>query len=150
MIHSFILKRQPKSYNKWKRNSTKGQNYLNYIRDTFNEFYNSFTPKTGELYGIAYYFHSKATQTDADNISKPIWDSLSEFLYPDDKQVKLRIAGCFDIGNKDFDILDVSGVPGNVIADFVEAIEVEEHVVYIECGSLNDNMYKFNLIKNGN
>lgn len=150
MMHSFILKRQPKSHNKWKRSSTKGQSYVNNIRSAFSEFYENFTEQSGELYGIAYYFHNKITNTDADNISKPIWDSLSEFLYQDDKQVKLRIAGCFDLRKKDFEILDVSGVPGSVIAAFVEAIQNEDHIVYVECGSLNDNMYKFNLINNGN
>jgi len=145
MTNSFIVKQKPKSYNRWKLNSEKGQNYLNSIREAFNDFNPSFEKNTEELYGIAYYFHLNSITTDADNISKPIWDCLTDFLYEDDRQIKLRIAGCFDTRKKDFEILDVSGVSGEVIAELVDAISSEEHILYIECGTLRDNMYKFNL-----
>lgn len=145
MINSFIIKRQPKSYNSWKKNSEKGQNYIQEIRNSFILYNSSFTKKTEHLYGIAYYFHSKKIGTDADNISKPIWDGLTDFLFVDDKQVKLRIAGCFDLNQNDFDVLDVSGVSGNVVAELMDAIEKEEHIIYVECGSLNDKLFKFNL-----
>lgn len=147
MVHSFILKKQPKSHNKWKRSSPKGQSYLAYVRAMFDEFYETVTKKSGDLYGIAYYFHKINTGTDADNISKPIWDCLSDFLFEDDKQIKLRLAGCFDLAEKDFEVLDVSGVPGNVVAELVQAIQDEEHIVYVECGRLTDSLYKFNLQK---
>lgn len=145
MINSFIVKQQPKSYNSWKINSKKGQNYLTSIRISFNNFNPIFTKKTGDLYGIAYYFHTKNSGTDADNISKPIWDCLTDFLFEDDRQIKLRIAGCFDLSNKDFEILDVSGVSGNVVSELVDAIANEDHILYIECGNLRDDMYKFKL-----
>lgn len=145
MINSFIVRRQPKSYNSWQMSSTKGQAYMTSIRASFNSFNPSFVKRSEELYGIAYYFHTKNSGTDADNISKPIWDCLTDFLFEDDRQIKLRLAGCFDLSKKDFDILDVSGVPGNVIAELVDAIANEEHILYVECGTLRDNMYKFNL-----
>lgn len=145
MINSFIIKRQPKSYNSWKKNSSKGQNYIEEIRNSFTIYNPTFTKKTEQLYGIAYYFHSKKTGTDADNISKPIWDGLTDFLFVDDKQVKLRIAGCFDLNQNDFDVLDVSGVSGNVVAELMDSINTEEHIIYVECGSLNDKLFKFNL-----
>jgi hypothetical protein len=145
MIHSFVLKRQPKSFNRWKIHSSIGQEYLTSLRSALAQFNPTFAKKTGELYGIAYYFHAKGTGTDADNISKPIWDCLTDHLFDDDKQVKIRIAGCFDLSKKDFDILDVSGVPGHVVAELVDSAANEEHTVYIECGPLQDNMYKFNL-----
>jgi hypothetical protein len=125
--------------------STKGQDYMTAIRSSFSSFNPSFVKRSEELYGIAYYFHTRNSGTDADNISKPIWDCLTNFLFEDDRQIKLRLAGCFDLSNKDFDILDVSGVPGNVIAELVDAVANEEHIIYVECGTLRDNMYKFNL-----
>lgn len=145
MINSFIIKRQPKSYNSWKKSSIKGQNYIKEIRNSLKTFNPNFTKKTELLYGIAYYFHSKKTGTDADNISKPIWDGLTDFLFIDDKQVKLRIAGCFDLNQNDFGVLDVSGVSGKVVAELIESIGTEEHIIYVECGSLNDKLFKFNL-----
>lgn len=145
MSLSFLVKRKPKSYNSWKKTKTSGQNYLNSIRTALSFYHSSFTALTGELYGIAYYFHNKPTQTDADNISKPIWDSLTSFLYVDDKQVKLRIAGIYDLGSQGFQLLDVTGVPGLVVADLVDAVNNEDHFVYIECGNLSPDMYKFKL-----
>ncbi|XWN38592.1 MAG: RusA family crossover junction endodeoxyribonuclease [Balneola sp.] len=145
MNYSSIIRKQPKSYNSWKKNSPRGQQYLNDIRQSFSNLYQNLTPKSGDLYGIAYYFHSINTGTDADNISKPIWDSLTGFLYQDDKQVKLRIAGSIDLNQNDFNLLDITGVPGNVVVDLIDAINNEQHVVFIECGSLDMDMYKFNL-----
>ncbi len=145
MVHSFILKKQPKSHNKWKKTSPKGQDYVKYVRDMFDEFHSTFTPKTGNLYGIAYYFYKTNVGTDADNISKPIWDCLTEYLFDDDKQVKLRLAGCFDLSHQDFEVLSVTGVSGDVVAELVDAIETEDHIVYIECGQLTDNLYQFNI-----
>lgn len=145
MIQSFIIKRQPKSYNSWKKNSTKGRNYISDIRNSFSQFNPKFHKRTELLYGIAYYFHNKTTGTDADNISKPIWDGLTNFLFDDDKQIKLRVAGCFDLKQNDFGVLDVSGVSGKVVAELMDAIDSEDHIIYVECGSLENKLFKFNI-----
>lgn len=150
MISSFIFKAQPKSYNSWKKNSEKGQQYIKLIRDSLDEFHDTVEKRTGDLYGVAYYFFSKSTGTDADNISKPIWDALTEYLFDDDKQVKYRIAGTFDLNENEFDLIDVTGIPGKVVAELLAAVETEEHVVYVECGEMQTAFYKFNIEQNGN
>jgi len=145
MAHSFILKKQPKSHNKWKPNTKYGQGYKDYIIEMFDLIHGRAIKKEGDLYGIAYYFYKKNVGLDADNISKPIWDCLTNYLYSDDKQVKIRLAGCFDLSKNDFDVLNVTGVSGIVVAELVEAIEKEDHIVYVECGHLSNNHFKFNI-----
>lgn len=145
MNYCSIIKRQPKSYNNWKINSPRGQHYVSDIRQSFSNLNQNLAQQTGDLYGIAYYFHSINYDIDADNISKPIWDSLTGFLYQDDSQVKLRIAGSIDLNQNDFNLLDISGVPGNIVVELIDAINNEQHIVFIECGSLEMDMYKFNL-----
>lgn len=142
---SFLVKKKPQSYNSWKKTKTKGQNYIAEIRKSLSHYNAAFTMLTGDLYGISYYFHSSTNQTDADNISKPIWDSLTGFLFDDDKQVKLRMAGKYDLSTNGFDLLDVTGVPGLVVADLVDAVSNDDHFLFIECGKLKPEMFKFNL-----
>jgi hypothetical protein len=98
-----------------------------------------------DLYGIIYYFHRRTTNQDADNLSKPVWDSLQSVLYRDDSCIKLRIAGTFDTSKNDFQTLDVTGLPTDVIIDLTTAIAVEEHVVYIECGRMRNDLFRFNI-----
>lgn len=107
-------------------------------------------PFSDDLYGVVYYFHKKNTGTDADNISKPLWDILKGIFFTDDHQIKLRIAGSIDISAGDFSIIDFSNLRGEITAELIEAFETKDHVVYVECGLLNNSMYKFNLEANGN
>ena len=147
-MHSFILKKKPHSFNA--NRGKKKDNYIAHIRGSFKSFYSEHTRLNGDLYGSLYYFYKKDLGLDTDNLSKPIWDSLSDFLYQDDKQIKLRIAGSFDISKNDFKILDISGLPGNLLTALLDAFDTEDHIVYIECGILHHSMYKFNLVFNGN
>jgi Holliday junction resolvase RusA-like endonuclease len=150
-MHSFILKRQPKSFNGWHKASvSKKEGYKADIEKAFREFYPTHSKLEYELYGVLYYFFKKDFNSDADNLSKPFWDCLSGFLYHDDRQVKLRTVGSFDLSKNDFSILDFSGLEGRIITDLLEAFDSEEHIVYIECGILNYSMFKFSLEPRGN
>jgi len=102
------------------------------------------------LYGIVYYFYKKNTGTDADNISKPLWDCLTGFLYSDDKQIKLRVAGCYDLSSSSqnqLTDLDVTGLPDDIRDELLEALSVgtAPYVVYVECGAFRNDMIRFNL-----
>jgi len=97
-----------------------------------------------DLYGIVYYFRKKDTGTDADNISKPIWDCLNGFLFNDDKQVKLRTSGIIDI-SQEFNIIDFSNLREEIVAEIAEAVDTKDHFVYIECGLLYKSMFKFKI-----
>jgi len=145
-MHSFILKRQPKSYNSWSRASaTKKLKYKSDIESSFRQFHPTHTILTDDLYGILYYFFKKNHNHDADNLSKPLWDCLTGFLYNDDSQVKIRTVGIFDLSIEGFSVLDFSGLDGEMVAELVDAFYNEENIIYVECGILNNSMFKFKL-----
>lgn len=151
-MYCFIVTHRPKSYNKWRKNPVGRQAYVDAIQNSFRINYSDHELLSGELYGMVYHFYKKDLFQDADNISKPIWDSLISIVYSDDKQIKLRIAGSFDLTQKDFTELDFSNIPGNVISDFLTAIdnETQDHFLYVECGELKSEFFQFNIENNGN
>ncbi len=133
------------TFNSWKAASeTKKQRYKSFIETAFLEMDPTPAMLRGELYGKALYFYTKDKRIDADNLSKPLWDCLTGFLFEDDFQVKIRTAWSFDLTRNDFNILDFSGLRGEVVTGLIEAFENEEHIVYVACGPLNDSMFKFN------
>jgi Holliday junction resolvase RusA-like endonuclease len=146
-----VLKRQPKSYNSWNKTSQiKKDKYKSDIENAFKKFYPTPTKLAEDLYGIVYYFHRNKNRTDADNISKPIWDCLNGFLYDDDIQIKLRTAGIIDISNGDLEVFDFTNISGEMTLELIEAFETTNNFAYIECGLLHKFMYKFNLEYHGN
>lgn len=149
-MNSFIIKRQPLTSNSWKNASeTKKNNYKNLIQKSFRKF-NKDKKLKNELYGTVYHFYNKNLKIDADNLSKPLWDCLTGFLYDDDGQIKIRIAGSFDLSKNDFNILNFSGLSGEIITELLEAFETEDHIVYVECGLLDYSNFRFNIEANGN
>jgi Holliday junction resolvase RusA-like endonuclease len=144
-MHSFILRQKPNSYNS--NTGNKKVNYTTKIQNAFRQFYPTHTTLTNELYGTLYYFYKRDINIDADNLSKPVWDGLTKFLYADDSQIKLRIAGCFDISKNDFNVLDTSGLSGDMLTELLDAFDTEEHILYIECGDFHHSLLKFNLFK---
>ena len=144
-MQCFLLFRQPKAFNGWKKLNSKGQAYRRDIRAAYSRYYGTPTALPGDLYGVVYYFYNKDTGTDADNISKPVWDCLTDFLYQDDKQVKLRVAACYDLTKNQLADLDVTGLPSDILPELLEALDQEPYVIYIECGTFNKNMMRFNL-----
>lgn len=104
-------------------------------------------PEIGDsLYGVAYYFHRGPTQIDADNLSKPIWDALQGAVYDDDASIKLRIAGVIDLSKPDGVVeMDLLRMPERVYESFLEAIDGEEHILYIEIGSIGMHHYRIGL-----
>ena len=66
------------------------------------------------------------------------------------RKSKLRIAGIVDMSQGDINIIDFSNVRGEITAEIVDAFGTIDHFVYIECGNLENSMYKFNLETHGN
>ncbi|MBS1514131.1 MAG: RusA family crossover junction endodeoxyribonuclease [Bacteroidetes bacterium] len=154
-MNCFTFISQPLSYNGWKKTSQEGINYIDLIRTSYTKYNPELIRQTEELYGIIYYFHKRKTGTDADNISKPIWDCLTGYTYKDDRIIKMRIAGCFAIKDDSFQELDITNIPKEVSFDLINAIASEDrdnlHVVYVEFGLLKKDFYKFCLeVSNGN
>ncbi|WP_338876519.1 RusA family crossover junction endodeoxyribonuclease [Spirosoma sp. SC4-14] len=108
------------------------------------------SPLSTDLYGLVYHFFRRDIGIDADNLSKPVWDTLKGLLFDDDSQVKMRIAGSFDLLVNDLAVLDFSGLPGGIINTLLEVLETEEHVLYAECGNFTTDTIRLNLARNGN
>lgn len=149
-MYSFVIKTKPKSYNSWGSASVaKKDRYKHLIEESFKEAYPAHVLVEVDLYGLIYHFFQKDIGIDADNLSKPIWDCLRGIIFDDDKRVKMRIAGSFNLVGGDFTIFNSSGLPGDVIASLIESIETEEHVLYVECGKFTADMIQLNLELDG-
>lgn len=120
------------------------------MNDAFQLVHPACLPLKGDLYGLVYHFHRTDLSIDADNLSKPIRDCLKGVLFADDKQVKMRIAGSFDLSSTDLVTLDFSGLAKETIDSLLEAIESEDHVLYIECGEFSMNLIRLNMESDGN
>jgi hypothetical protein len=142
-MYNFILKSRPLSYNSC--SGTKKINYKRSLQSSFVNYNPTHELLEGELYATLYYFYNKDLRLDTDNLSKPIWDCLCGFLFDDDQQIKIRIAGSFDLSNGDYSMIDFSGLQGNILVDLFEAFETEANIFYVECGIFNPSMYKFNI-----
>lgn len=142
-MYNFILKTQPRSYNGWHQLAPAGVRYAEVVQRGFSRYNRKFSLLQDDLYGIIYYFCKKNTGIDADNISKPIWDVLRRIAYNDDKQVKLRFAGVFDLNTQNVNELDISKLSNKMATDLVAAITDNkcEHILYIEIGILNNSLY---------
>lgn len=71
-------------------------------------------------------------------------------MFEDDKQVKMRIAGSFDLTVLDLNILDLSGLPGEIVTKLLDALETEDHVLYVECSNFSMKLLRLNWERNGN
>lgn len=98
-----------------------------------------------QLYGLAYYFFKTNLLLDADNLSKPIWDSLNGVAYADDRQIISRTINAINLNENEISMMDFTGVDSDLLVDVVAAAFEEEHFIYVECGIINKKMWKFNL-----
>lgn len=142
-MHNFILKERPLSYNSCR--GSKKVNYKNALEESYRKYNGDPTLSTEEIYVVLYYFFKINLDLDTDNLSKPVWDCLSGFLFNDDRQIKLRVAGSFDLMKGDHAEIDFSKLDETMVSELIEAFDNEEHIVYIECGVFNPWMYQFNL-----
>ncbi|MDR1958666.1 MAG: RusA family crossover junction endodeoxyribonuclease [Planctomycetaceae bacterium] len=153
-MYNFIVKKKAKSFNSYrspnKGNIPEKDSYAWHIHRALELFWPDFALLNSDLYGIVYYFYKKNSGIDADNISKPVWDSLTGKLYANDNQVKMRVAGTFDISRPSPTLLDFSNLKENMVVQLLSAIEEEDHIIYIECGHLSYSLYKFGIENNGN
>ncbi len=148
-MYCCLLRRKPLSYkSSYKRDDSKGRKYKEDVQRAFTDQYRKLTKLTDDLYGIVYCFYKiyhEGTDADADNISKPIWDCLTGLIYDDDKQIKLRLAGCYDLSKNQFADLNVTSLAPELLTDLLEALDEEACVIYIECGNFNSSLIRFNL-----
>lgn len=150
-MHCFVLRIKPRSYNSWKHATDAARrSYATSIKLGVERFCSDYAVVNTNLYGVVYHFYQTDTGIDADNLSKPLWDCLKGVLFSDDKQVKLRIAGSFDLKQNDFTFLDFSGLTGEVVTELLQAFDTEQHILYVECGNFEASMVKLNMSRDGN
>jgi len=142
-MHNFILKNRPLSFNSCR--GSKKIKYKNQLENSFTSYNSNNEIFNEQIYALIYYFYKVDLDIDTDNISKPLWDCLNGFLFEVDQQIKFRIAGSFDISAGDYNIIDFTGLQGDILVDLFEAFDTEEHIIYIECGKYNPTMLKFNI-----
>lgn len=117
--------------------------YERKIEAAFRRYWPDAVVRNGRFYGTVYYFHRTASQIDADNLSKPVLDSLKNVLYADDKFVEVVRSGIFDLVANGVEVLDLTTVPNNVFADFLQALDRSDHILYVEIGDLDHGMFEF-------
>jgi hypothetical protein len=108
----------------------------------------------GHRYGVVYYFvqnYRPATDADAGNVSKRIWDGLEGAAYKDDHVVRFQIAGLVETGRARwgevaFEHLDLTDVPQSALEELLELVGGgTKHVIYVEIGPVRPAMFSFNL-----
>lgn len=88
-----------------------------------------------DLEAKVFYLHKVNDFKDADNISKPLWDSLNAKYYKDDKQIKyletLKVSTKNTNNWLEFDLTDADDSDFIDLVDFLLGINKDERVLYI-------------------
>lgn len=134
----------PLSYNS--KDTKKKRDYHQKIRSAFLRKYRGQVPQYStneELYARVYFFSSNGVTIDSDNISKPIWDSINNLVYADDRQIVMRTAMVIDVNKHPYSYIDTSEIEGNVAAELIQGLtDSDVKCLYIECGIFKEEMIK--------
>lgn len=139
-MYAFVAPTRPRSVQ-----AKKTLHYKNDIVRAFQRYVPAPEQLDGPLYGVVYYFHNVQTDTDADNISKPVWDCLEGLAFANDRSIRLRISGMHDLSLGGIEALDTRFMPVEVVPDLRELVRRAEHIIYVEVGRLRESMYRFGL-----
>ena len=145
---AFACARQPLSFNATTRGA-KRDAYREHLKREFASAGSGHELPRGACYGIVYYFLRGNGGPDADNISKPLWDALRGVAYEDDAAIRFRQAAVIDTDGTDLNELDLTHVPDETAARLIELLGDEDHVLYVEIGSLRPDMLTFGLAGRG-
>lgn len=137
-MYAFVAPTRPRSVQ-----ARKTAHYKDEVVRAFRRYVPAAEQLDGPLYGVVYYFHNVKTDTDADNISKPVWDCLEGVAFANDRNIKLRIAGMHDLSSASLETLDISRIPLEVVPDLHHLTQTADHVVYVEVGRLHESMFRF-------
>ena len=116
--------------------------YKHRLESSFKRYYTGMMPDI-PLFANIYHFYNEDVKIDADNISKPTWDALTNVAFSDDKQIIIRSAASIDMRSGTFEI-DPDSVPADIRYDFLEAIHIKPHTVFIEVGEMKTLENLFN------
>lgn len=139
---SFVYSGRPLSYNC--TDKRKKEAYMRRISSTYLRKYVG-SIIDSDLYAIVYYFFKDDVNLDADNISKPVWDSLSSIGYMDDNQIKIRTAVAIDVNKHSIMDFDQDNLSTDDVFDLFESIFGNEHTLYIQVGRIENYNNLINL-----
>lgn len=112
------------------------------MQNAFAQYCNN-SAFSSPIYSRIYYFNRVSHRIDVDNFSKPILDALKGFAYADDSVVEFRQSGVIDLLREDISGFDLTGMPESVLEDFIQSIQREDHLIYVEMGYLHKSMFVF-------
>jgi hypothetical protein len=102
---------------------------------------------TCDLSVKVFYIHKSLDRFDADNISKPLWDSLNEKVYQDDYQNKYLETLKVDrktVGSCEFDITNMDLEDLAVLEDFLfNSASTIDKLLYIEVSDFDMKKIRF-------
>jgi hypothetical protein len=89
------------------------------------------------LYAQVYYFHRGPRDIDADNLSKPVIDSLVKVIYEDDILVLVRRAAKIDLRDSEgYSLSLTTGLPTDWSEKLLNAVDRYDDFLFIEIGEL--------------
>lgn len=141
MAYSVTLLQKPYSYNSI--STAKKQQYALEFRRELDKKYKAIRMYSCDLYGFVYYIRPKTNDTDTDNISKPIWDSMCSILYVDDKIIRHRRASIIEASQ--FSDINIERIGSKDLKKIMRAIEIEKDVIYVEIGKYSSNLIEFGI-----
>jgi Holliday junction resolvase RusA-like endonuclease len=101
----------------------------------------------GSLQAKVFYIHRVPDYKDADNISKPLWDSLNKKAYDDDKQIKYLETLKIDVNTPDIVELDITSIAFDdfhKLFDFVFDIGIsKDRMLYVDISDYESNKVRF-------
>ncbi len=77
------------------------------LTSAFRSYDNRAILFTEDLYGLALYRHKTRTQLGADDLSKPVWDTLKQLAHANGNQIRFRVAGLFDLATEGLGVFDL-------------------------------------------
>jgi Holliday junction resolvase RusA-like endonuclease len=106
------------------------------------------TPRiSGSLQAKVFYIHRVPDYKDADNISKPLWDSLNGHAYVDDEQIKYLETLKINVTTRDIfqlDITDIDIFDLQVLLDFLDNTGgSKERILYVNVSDYESNKVRF-------
>jgi Holliday junction resolvase RusA-like endonuclease len=106
------------------------------------------TPRiSGSLQAKVFYIHRVPDYKDADNISKPLWDSLNGYAYVDDEQIKYIETLKINVTTRDIfqlDITDIDILDLQVLLDFLDNTGgSKERILYVNVSDYESNKVRF-------
>lgn len=136
---AFVYSGKPESYN-----ARHKEIYQKKLEGTYRRNYNGML-QNKELYATVFYFYKVDKGLDTDNISKPIWDALTNVAYKDDRQIKIRTAISIDINAYRLLDFDQDKIPSDLCYDLLDSIANNDHTLYVQVGIIEDYSQIFNI-----